>query len=317
MNFNSNTNAKINLTFAKQNLLSFAANIVIIIIIVILILKYTYKNDMPVCTDYVFNSYLYIILTFSLMLLLIIFNNETNIFTTFMIKLVRSNSTLQNISVWIGFFIILWFGLRDLFPSINPNNTMTLHLAYLFFISLITIVLCVFKIDLSNSIGNGQSTFMMINDMLVIGGLWTIFVSIIVGLFCNNFLDAIQQIDWNFYSKNLLLIFVVFCIVGLIFITDSEKAKLFLSIGSILGYILLVFMLIANHLDIVQHAKICGTKLMPTPNYPGEGMGMVFKVRRYITDLILPIFTSIGTSMDKYVDTLSPSPSYSIITHKK
>lgn len=270
----------------SANVVHILSCIIITIIIIGLIMKYAYKNDKPVCTDYIFNSYLYIILTICIMLIIIIINNETNIFTAFMILLL-SGGKMQTCGIIILIFVILIYSFRFWFPYINPEETYKLHFAYILLTSFIAITLCFFKFDIANALNNPASVFIMLSDILVIGGIWTIAIVIIVGLVCNNYIDILQQFEWNFYAKHLLFAFIVYCLVGVIFITDSDKLKFFISVGVILGYILLIVMLIDNHINIVSHSKICGNPLMPLPNYPLEGLGLVMRIRRYITDLLL------------------------------
>lgn len=267
---------------------------VISIVLIIMILSYGYKDGVAVCTNYVFNTYLYIILSLLLMLIILIINDKTGIFTKALMAIFMQKNKLVLAVNIIIFIAVFYYLLRYYFPSIDPANKFENHFAWLLVIVLLGGLFSSITYNKANPINSKGMVFMILNDVVGIYGFWIIGLVILIGLFCNAYSNTLHLVDWNFYSKWMLVILMVYLITGISFVSDNDSINAYINVGTKLGIILFAMFLIAYHADLEAQSKICGSKYMPVPNYPLLSFGIVYKLRRYIVDLIVLVYRYIS-----------------------
>ena len=99
----------INIIKDSNTLMKLFCCLTIVVLICILIGQYAFKNGILTCDHYVFNTYLYIILSILLIFIVVLVNDQTGFFNSFLIWM--SQGGIVNIIIIFIIILALLFGL--------------------------------------------------------------------------------------------------------------------------------------------------------------------------------------------------------------
>jgi hypothetical protein len=240
----------------------------IIVLICILIGNYAFKNGVLTCDHYVFNTYLYIILSILLVFIVVLVNDQTGFFNTFLISMAQGNIIVMMILI-----LVFFFGLVYTLQTINPNDILSSNLIWL----LLILTLGVFIIPI---VWFGRMT-----NVVGLAGILTVLITLIVGIAGYYYGDKIVTFDWDKYLNYALWILVFASIAGIFFIKNYNLMMTYYLILSIISLAVFVLMLLSNHKKVKENADKCIDGKV-VPNYPYESFGIFIKMLNIFGDLI-------------------------------
>ena len=249
-------------------LLKLFCSLTIVVLICILIGKYAFKNGILTCDHYVFNTYLYVILSILLIFIMVLINDQTGIFNSFLTLMVNGNALII-----IIFILAILYGLIYAIQKINPNNIFTSNIIWL----LLIIILSIFVIPV---IWFGRLT-----NVVGLAGVITVLITLIVGLIGYYYGDTIITFDWDKYLNIALFVLVIASFIGIFFIKDVNNMTTYYYVLSIISLCIFILMLLSNHKKLKENAVKCidGEVI---PNYPLESFGIFIKMLNIFEDLI-------------------------------
>lgn len=249
-----------------------------IVVNLIAISKYSFKDGTATCDKYVLNTYLYTILAtlISSVLLLLLENN--NVF--------KMLASLVLTLPGLIFMIVLNIVVIILFHSIDPRNTMALHILWTLLVSLITINLYFpFKLTkLTDTLGLAIIlTLTVVVSMAIIGYNF--------GEYVHDNIININTLERVLRISLILLIITLFCfplitiMMKSVFNVEPGTLLLLLTVLSLVIFMLLIFTF--NH-NIKEKGKLCDeSKVNTYPNYPKESFSLFIKIANIFQDIAL------------------------------
>jgi NADH:ubiquinone oxidoreductase subunit 2 (subunit N) len=255
----------------SNTLLKIYCCLTIIVLICILIGNYAFKNGILTCEHYIFNTYLYIILSILLVFIIVLVNDHTGFFNSFLISIKQENMFMMIFIIVL--ILIILFGLIYALRTINPNNIIASNLVWL----LIILIIGVFSIPV---IWFGRLT-----DVVGMSGMITVLITIIVGIAGYYYGDKIITFNWDKYLNYSLWILILALFIGPIFIRDANTMMTFLVVMSIISLGIFVLLLLSNHKNLKEAADKC-IDGKAVPNYPFESFGIFIKMLNIFKDLI-------------------------------
>jgi len=267
-NSNSNINNVIN---GSNTLLKLFCCLTIIVLICILIGNYAFKNGMLTCDHYVFNTYLYIILSILLIFMVVLINDQTGLFNSLIIWMFQGGM-FRAIIIFI-LLIVLLFGLVYALNTVNPNNIVASN-------SIWFLLIFILGISLIPTIIFGRLT-----DVVGLAGILTIIITTLVGLAGYYYGDMIVRFDWDYYLNIALFFLIIVLIIGKFLITDSDTMMKFFLVISIISVIIFGLLLLSNHKKLKENADKCIDGKV-VPNYPVESFSIFIKILNLFQDLI-------------------------------
>lgn len=235
----------------------------VIVVITIVIGNYAFKNGLLTCDHYVFNTYLYIILAFMLMMLVILINDKTGFFNTILLWL-GSGSFIRALII-LFIFIGILFGLTYLLVSIDPKNILASHLVWL-------ALVLIFGILLIPAVWLGR-----LLGVVAPAALITIGITIVIGLLGYYYGDKIVTFDWDKYLIYALWGVIIVSFIALWFITKPEDWITYVYVISSVILVIFVLLLLSNHKKLKENADKCVDGKVK-PNYPLESWQLVIKI---------------------------------------
>jgi hypothetical protein len=232
---------------------------------------------MLTCDHYVFNTYLYIVLSILLIILIVLLNDQYGIFTQ-IINLLFGGNTLQLIISFI-ILIIVFFVLIYFLHTIDPNEIFISNTIWLVLIIIIAIILI-------PTIYFGKLT-----DVVGLASILTIIIVIVTGLLGYYAGDKIITFNWDAYLNFALLALIIVFALGQYFITNVKTMSTFFYIISIVSLIIFVLLLLSNHKKLKENADKCIDGKV-VPNYPSESFGLIIKIINVFQDLIVILSNS-------------------------
>ena len=268
---NINFNKTINNSITNSNvLLKMFCCLTIMVLICILIGNYAFKNGILTCDHYVFNTYLYVILSILLVFIVVLLNDYTGIFNSFLISMSQGNIFIVMIIP-----LLLLLGLMYGLKSIDPNNIFASNIVWL----LLIVVLSIFIIPI---IWLGRLT-----NVVGLAGIITVLITLIVGIAGYYYGDKIITFDWDKYLYYALIALIIVSFIGIFFLTNANAntISLFFLIVSIMSLVIFVLLLLSNHKKLKENADKCIDGKV-VPNYPYESFGIFIKMLNIFQDLI-------------------------------
>jgi hypothetical protein len=261
-----------NIISSSNALLKLFCTLTAAVIICILIGQYAFKNGLLTCDNYVFNTYLYIILSILLTFIVVLINDKFGFFNSFLIWM--SQGGIARIIIIFIIILCILFGLiYALHYHIDPTNIVLSNTIWL----LIILILGIFLIP---TIWFGRLT-----NVVGLAGMLTILITIAVGYLGYYYGDQIVTFDWDKYLNYALLGLIVIILIGSFTITDPKTLYIFIMTVSILSLIIFTLLLLSNHKKLKQNADKC-IDGQAVPNYPLESFGIFIKMLNIFTDLI-------------------------------
>ena len=280
LKINDINNMKLNNIISSSNaLLNFFCILTITVITCILISNYAFKNGILTCNNYVFNTYLYIILSILLIFIVVLVNDKFGIFNEFLLWM--SQGTIVRIIVTFIIILCVLIWLLYSLQTTDPSNIFESNLIWALLILLLGIILI-------PTIWFGRLT-----NVVGIAGMLTILITIVVGYLGFYYGDEIVSFDWDKYLNYMLWVLIIIIIIGSIIITNPETMYIFYIVISIISLIIFVLLLLSNHKKLKQNADKCIDGQV-VPNYPVESFGIFIKMLNIFQDLvrILGMFNS-------------------------
>ena len=268
---NINSNQLNNIIKGSDTLLKLFSCLIIAVIICILISQNAFKNGILTCNNYVFNTYLYIILAILIMFIVVLVNDQYGIFNNLILWMI-SGGTMRIYMIFI-IYLILIFALTYALMSVNPTNIIASNLIWLLLLIFIAFLII-------PTIWFGRLT-----GIVGIAGILTIVITIGVGLLGYYYGDSIVTFNWDRYLNYALIILIAIMIIGPHFITTSEVMNNFIVVVSFISLIIFILLLLSNHKKLKQNADKCIDGEV-VPNYPLESYGIVIKIVNIFQDLI-------------------------------
>ena len=268
---NINFNKTINNSITNSNvLLKMFCCLTIMVLICILIGNYAFKNGILTCDHYVFNTYLYVILSILLVFIVVLLNDYTGIFNSFLISMSQGNIFIVMIIP-----LLLLLGLMYGLKSIDPNNIFASNIVWL----LLIVVLSIFIIPI---IWLGRLT-----NVVGLAGIITVLITLIVGIAGYYYGDKIITFDWDKYLYYALIALIIVSFIGIFFLANANAntISLFFLIVSIMSLVIFVLLLLSNHKKLKENADKCIDGKV-VPNYPYESFGIFIKMLNIFQDLI-------------------------------
>jgi len=252
-------------------LLKLFCSLTIVILICILIGNYAFKNGVLTCDHYVFNTYLYIILSILLVFIVVLVNDQTGIFNSFLLSMTQGNIFIIMIFILSILFILLYA-----LQNINPNNILASNTIWV----LLIISLSIFVIPI---IWFGRLT-----NVVGLAGILTVLITLITGIAGYYYGDKIITFDWDKYLNIALLILIIVFIIGVFLLQDNKDSntiKIFYLFISIISLIIFILLLLSNHKKLQEDANKCIDGKV-VPNYPLESFSIFIKILNLFEDLI-------------------------------
>jgi hypothetical protein len=233
---------------------------------IIAIKKFAYNEEnQPSCDNYVFNTYLYVLLLFLIMSIILVLS--------------YNNIGFENIihgifSSWFGFisFMIVYIALFFTLQSLSPKrNQLALYITWLGLIIMFTILMH-FPIKIAHVKGFLQSaiviTLCLVSAMSYLG--------IKHG-------DYLVKFDWDAYLGyaliGLILTYMIIPFLG--DIGNMNNIYIYISIFSLIIFCLL---LLSFNKQLVERSKTCYED--NNPNYPLESIKIGTKIINILQDII-------------------------------
>jgi len=235
----------------------------VIVILCILIGNYAFKNGLLTCDHYVFNTYLYIILAFMLMMLVILLNDKTGFFNSILMWIGGGSFIRSLIILFIMIGIII--GLTYLLTTIDPKNILASNSVWL-------ALVLVFGILLIPIVWLGR-----LFGVVAMAVLITICITIIIGLLGYYYGDKIITFDWDKYLMYALFAVIIVGFIAPMFISRPEDLITYIYVMSSIILVIFILLLLSNHKKLKENADKCIDGQV-TPNYPLESWQLVIKI---------------------------------------
>ena len=235
----------------------------VIVIISILIGNYAFKNGLLTCDHYVFNTYLYIILAFMLMMLVILLNDKTGFFNSILMWM-GSGSFIRAL-LFLFIMIGILFGLSYLLVTIDPKNILASHSVWL-------ALVLIFGIILIPIVWLGRILGVVAQAVLI-----TIGITIVIGLLGYYYGDKIVTFDWDRYLMYALFAVIIVAFFAPMFINSPEDMITYIYVMSSVILVIFILLLLSNHKKLKENADKCIDGQV-TPNYPLESWQLVIKI---------------------------------------
>jgi FtsH-binding integral membrane protein len=267
-NFDTNNIFNNNAIKGSNTILKIFSCLTIIVLICILIGNYAFKNGILTCDHYVFNTYLYIILSILLVFIVVLVNDQTGFFNSLLISMAQGNIIIMMLLILITFF-----GLTYALSTIDPNNILASNFVWL----LLILILGIFIIPI---IWFGRLT-----NVVGLSGMITVLITLIVGIAGYYYGDKIVTFDWDKYLNYALIALIIVSLIGIFFIKDGNTFSLFFLLISIISLAIFVLLLLSNHKKLKENSDKCIDGKV-VPNYPYESFGIFIKMLNVFKDLI-------------------------------
>jgi FtsH-binding integral membrane protein len=269
---NSNSNKHLNNIISSNNaLLKLFCTLIIIVVICILIGNYAFKNGSLTCDHYVLNTYLYIILAILLVFMVVLINDKYGIFNSFLLWM--SQGSMIRIIIICIILLILLLGLSYALLKVNPNNIVASNTIW-------TLLILILGISLIPTIWFGR-----LENVVGIAGIFTILITIGVGLLGYYYGDEIVTFDWDKYLNYALMALIGIIFIGMFIIENPETMFNFIFIISILILIIFILLLLSNHKKLKENSEKC-IDGKTVPNYPVESFNIFIKMLNIFQELI-------------------------------
>jgi hypothetical protein len=262
----------------------FYAIISLILILSFVIYKYAFVNSKQTCENYIFNSYLYLVLSTTIIFSIVIFNEYTHFYSP-VIKAFKYSNILVPIAIIIIQLSIIGL-LKYELKKTEHKDVVKSHILWV----LIMIMMGLFLIPIMYFANIKH----VANPLLIIGTLWSV-VMIAKNIFSNNGVD----INWSYILViSLIIYFASLVILPLIGYYFSNGSKMMDSINTILKMetvVVVVLLLLLNHIAITDNYYKCVDKKI-TPNYPEESFDFFLLIKNIVSDF----FNKIGLCSYEY-----------------
>ena len=260
-----------NIIKGSDTLLKLFCCLTIVVFICILIGNNAFKNGILTCNNYVFNTYLYIILAILLIFIIVLVNDQIGIFNSFLLWI--SQGGIFRVIITFIIIIAILFYLIFLLHTVSPQNILASNAIW----SSLVLVLGILLIP---TIWYGRLT-----DVVGLAGTLTILITTIVGLLGYYYGDKIITFDWEYYLNIALWCLIIVIILGSFLITEQSTMMTFYLIISIISLVIFVLLLLSNHKKLKESSEKCIDGKV-VPNYPVESFGLFIKILNIFSDLI-------------------------------
>lgn len=246
-----------------------------IVVNVIAIKRNSYDNEYNLtCDNYILNTYLYLLSAFLIGSLILLVTSENENIQTLMIKI------FDNLAFFIAYLVLLIVSFISLY-SINPKNTILLHLVWLLIICMLSITMY-FPIKLGN-LANILKPAIAITIALVT-------ITAYLGIYHGK---SIVTFDWDKYLRYGIIVLILSYIV-LPFVLGHENMEYAIYILSFVSLTIFTLLLLSYNKKLTERAEECHKE--NNPNYPKEALGLATKIINVLSDIIKILYMRKGKS---------------------
>jgi hypothetical protein len=254
----------------------FYAIITFIIILVIVIFKYAFKDGKLICDDYVFNSYLYLLLSQSIIFFIIIMHEHTKFYSS-ILKIYKNDNLLLPISLIIIQLYIIYL-LKNNIKNTSHNNIIKIHILWLF----LTILVGLFLIPIFHFANIKHVT----NSILLVVIIF--FVTLIIKKIIYN--DKYINFKKSLAISVILLLLSLLILPIVSYIINTNITSVILKIEIIITIVLILLM---NHNKIISKKNKCCDNM---PNYPEDSLDLFMLFKNIVSE----IFSILGVCSYNY-----------------
>lgn len=250
--------------------------IISFIIILYLISILSFENGMPTCNNYVFNVYLYLALSITLIgLFSYVINNFVSKNETEKHELMPMNYVYNKLGMYLFIGIILSFVfivMMALTPSFSKEGHLFNHIVWLLFIASISLI--IYPYFKAEEISN------IIDDALLSTAMVFVFMSVIVYMYPSFFRGT-----YNYVMPGLIVGLLAIILVALYNIFFVKEPEQFRKTSLYISYIvILLFSLFVSYdtSKMFEMAKIC----VKYPNYPKSSIDFFLDLLNLFTSFV-------------------------------
>jgi hypothetical protein len=262
----------------------FYAVIAFIIILCIIISKYAFKDNEMTCDNYIFNSYLYLLLSVIIIFSIVIFNEHTYFYSP-VIRAFKHGNVLVPFSIIVMQLILIGLFKYKL-KTEDHKNILNIHVYWI----LLNIVIALFIIPIMYFANIKHVT----NPLIIIALLWSA-IMVIKNILSNNG----NEINWSYYLVITLIIYmismIILPVISYFFSNGTDYLSIANSILKIESIIVIVLLLLINHIAITDNSKKCVENNI-LPNYPEESFDFFMLIKNLLSDF----FNLIGLCSYEY-----------------
>jgi MFS family permease len=241
--------------------------LVYLIVILSLMSSYSFINYQPTCNHYVMNVYLYIALSFGIILFI------STLLETYALPFVQSLLSNMSRFTFITYFIItfgltIYLAMKPLYYT-DKTATIYYHLAWLLLIIVHSVIL---------------STIIYISKvenihLIVFFQLMAIFITMsILSYYFSSFFQNTASVVMPILMMSILLSIILNLLFYAMGLTNSKYAFLLNTIG-----ICIFTVLIGYHtVELFEHAEQC----KDYPNYPKDSLDLIYNLMNLFLKLV-------------------------------
>lgn len=235
----------------------------------------TATNRILTCNNYVFNTFLYVILGLVLIVAICMLNDKIPIIPSFLSNIFIYNRTttitittiLFNVLLIIIVLLVL-LGLIYLTKTTDPNKTLEINVYWFSFIYILA-SLFYFIYVVSRVL-----------NVFYLGCIIVIIISVITSIIAVKYPHLINPI----MKRDIIIAFIFLFVITIIipFIISDYKLLMKVYIAIIIGFIILfILFLLSEVSDVRNRASQC-----TIPNYPGEALMITYDIWIILRDVL-------------------------------
>jgi len=213
-------------------------------------------NGKLVCSDYILNAYLYVIIAFCIIAMIPILMYNMIISGT--LNIARINNVYMVLAIIIGLLLLLFACIYYIRNADPVEDAISIHMVYVIFCAL-------FGILMSGVLAMGSIAGLLVPAIAIAIGLTTI-----AGYIGYYYGDRFITVDFDRMLWYALIGLVIWSIVS-IFVISDPLVRMYAT--AIPGVIIFFLLLMSYNNQLRKSAEEC-----TIPNYPKEALGLVTKI---------------------------------------
>lgn len=258
--------------------------IAFIIILCFIISRYAFKDGDMTCENYIFNSYLYLLLSGIIIFSVVIFNEHTHFYSPVLRAFSHGNILVPFSIIILQLILIGLFKYK--LKTENHENILKIHVYWL----LLNIMIGLFIIPIMHFANIKHVT----NPIIIVMILWSV-VMVAKNILVNNG----TEIDWSYFLVIALVIYMISMLtlplISYYFSNGTDYLSIANSVLKVETVIVIVLLLLTNHTAITDNSKKCIDGKV-SPNYPEESFDFFMLIKNIMSDF----FNLIGLCSYEY-----------------
>jgi hypothetical protein len=255
-----------------------AIGTLLVLFTIFIIYTKTYHNgNKPTCDDYVYNTFLYVILGLLLLITFCMMNDKITILPDLFSIFIYSGGSLIAILILSIIMIGILIFFMYMTKHTDPTNTVLIHLYWTGFIyTLASLFYLIYLI--SRNLGIFKTGIIITFIIVII----TCFVAI-------KYPDLLPQ-SLRYWLIGGLVVNIIVAYGALFLIKDPVIFEYVIIAVTCVSLIIFVLFLILEVSKITENAKTC-----VVPNYPGESLNIIYDVYAILTNILRLLMSRRGS----------------------